>query len=114
MNKIQLTARFKIHAGKLDAFKKLAGACMSTTKEKDKGVLQYDWFFSDDQSECIVRETYKDSAAVLNHVTILGDLLGQTMALADFSAEGYGNMSEELKNAFGGMGVKMYSYYQGL
>ncbi len=114
MDKIQLSARFKIHSGKLETFKKIAGECMTTVKAKDKGALQYDWFFNDDLSECVVRETYVDSAAVLNHVAILGDLLGQGMAVADFSIEAYGNLSEELKKALGGLGAKMYSYYQGL
>lgn len=104
----------KIHSGKVDDFKKLAKECMVAVKAKDKGALQYDWFFSEDQTECVIRETYIDSAAMLNHTAIVGELLGEMFKISDFSAEGYGNMSDELKAAFRGMGIKMYKPFQSL
>ena len=116
MNKIQLTARFKIHAGKLEEAKKIAAECLAIVKEKEvgKGALQYDWFLSSDQTECVVRETYVDSNAVLIHMGNLGEPLGKILAIADFDLEIYGNMSEELKNAVAGLNPKVYSFYQGL
>lgn len=45
MKKIQLTARFKLHAGKLEEEKKNAAECIALVKEKEegRGALQYDW-----------------------------------------------------------------------
>jgi quinol monooxygenase YgiN len=114
MNKIQLTARMKIHPGKLEEFKKLAKECMVAVKAKDKGALQYDWFFSEDQTECVIRETYVDSAAALNHATIVGELLAEMFKISDFSGELFGNMSDELRATLGGMGVKMYKPFQSM
>ena len=114
MDKIQITARFLLHKGKANEFKAMAREALAITKEKDKGVLQYDWFFTEDDSECVVREAYKDSAALLNHLGLLGDILGRAMTMGNFQGEVYGNASEELKNALQGMDLKLYKYFQGL
>ena len=114
MKNIQLTAKFKIHTGKVDEFKRIAADCVTVVKKNEKGALQYDWFFSPDESECIVRETYADSNAVLAHMGNVGELLGQLLGMADFELEVYGKMSEELKNAAAGLNPKVYSFYKGL
>lgn len=116
MKKIQLTAKFKIHQGKVDEFKKIASDCVSTVtkNEKGKGALQYDWFFSPDETDCVVRETYTDSNAVLAHMGNVGELLGQLLAMSDFELEVFGNPSEELQKAAAGLNPKVYSFYQGL
>ncbi len=114
MNKIQLIARFKLHEGKVQDFKAVAKECLIVIKEKDKGVMHYDWFFDEKETECVVVELYKDSAAVLDHVGLIGELLGKAMAMSDFSGEVYGNASDALKGALAGLNIKMYKYFQGL
>jgi quinol monooxygenase YgiN len=56
-------ARFKFHEGKLDEFKRLSAQAMEIVRTKDTGTLQYDTYFNDDQSECVVIERYRDSKA---------------------------------------------------
>ncbi len=114
MKNIQITARFKIHEGRLEEFKRLATKCISITKEQDQGTLQFDWFFSKEQTECIVRENYVDSDSVLAHMGNLGDLLGKFLELSDFYPELYGNPSEVLLNAAAAFKPKIYSFYKGL
>lgn len=75
MKNIQITAKFKIHAGKAEEFKKMAADCITAVKKNEPGALQYDWFLSPDESECIVRENYADSNAVLAHMGNVGELL---------------------------------------
>ena len=67
MNKLQLSAFMKIREGKLDGFKQQAAECISQTREKDTGTLQYDWFLSSDQTECEVREAFESSEALIAH-----------------------------------------------
>lgn len=114
MNQLQVTARLKIHEGKLSAFKELAAQCMSSTKEKDKHTLQYDSFINKEQTECVVRERYVDSNAILAHIANLGDLFGKILQVSDFSVEVYGEPSQELINATTALNPKIYSFYQGL
>ncbi|MBT8280281.1 MAG: antibiotic biosynthesis monooxygenase [Muriicola sp.] len=114
MTNIQVTAKFKIHPGKEEAFKDLAQACIACVKEKDSGTLQYDWFFSKDGRECRVRETYTNSDAVLAHVANLGPLFGQFLELSEFSPEIYGDASDALVGAVDAFKPEVFDYYSGL
>lgn len=111
---MQLSARFVIHEGKLEAFKALAKECMASVKEKDTDTSQYDWYFSADNTECVVRETYTDSNAILSHIGNLGELFGRLLEISDLYPEVYGDPSEELVNATAALKPKVYSFYQGL
>lgn len=116
MEKIQITAKFKIHEGKVEDFKKIVGECVIKVKENEqgKGALQYDWFFSPDQTECVVREAYIDSNAVMTHMGNVGELLGQLFSISEFNLEVYGNPSEELQQAASSLNPKVFSFYNGL
>jgi hypothetical protein len=43
-------------------------------RTKDTGTLQYDTYFNDDQSECVVIERYRDSEAAIEHAANLADV----------------------------------------
>ncbi|MCY7351840.1 MAG: hypothetical protein LH606_14440, partial [Cytophagaceae bacterium] len=64
--------------------------------------------------ECVLRETYPDSNALLAHLGNIGELFGKLVALGDFSAEVYGQPSEELLQATSGLNIKVYTFYQGI
>ena len=63
----EVTARLKIRDGELDGFKQQAAEMMRQTREKDTKTLRYDWFLSDDGTECEVREGYVDADGLLEH-----------------------------------------------
>ena len=54
MSELQGIARIKFHEGKLEEFERLAAQCMEIVRAKDTGTLQYDVYFNDDQTECVV------------------------------------------------------------
>jgi quinol monooxygenase YgiN len=56
VSELQGIARYKFHEGKLEEFKRLSVQCMKIVRTKDTGTLQYEIYFNDDQSECIVLE----------------------------------------------------------
>ena len=74
-------ARFKFHEGKLDEFKRLSAEAMEIVRTKDSGTLQYDTYFNDDESECIVIERYRDSQAAIEHAANLSDLSEAVLAI---------------------------------
>ena len=84
------------------------------TRDMDKGTLQYDWSVTDDGTECMVLEEYKDSASVVQHVGNLGNALGQLMGLADMELMIHGDPSPELMKAAEGLDVTYYKHLQGL
>ena len=48
---------------------------MDIVRSKDPGTLQYDTFFNEDESECIVLERFRDLDALLQHGANIGDEL---------------------------------------
>ena len=63
----EVTARIKIRDRELDGFKEQAAELMRQTREKDTKTLRYDWFISDDGTQCEVREGYVDADGLLEH-----------------------------------------------
>lgn len=63
----EVTARLKIRDGELEGFKQQAAEMMRLTREKDTKTLRYDWFISDDGTQCEVREGYVDADGLLEH-----------------------------------------------
>lgn len=113
MNRLQVTARLKIHEGKLNEFKKVATQCLMVVKERDKNTRQYDWFFNEDYTECVVRELYVNSNAVFEHLANLSELFPQMLQTADLFLEVYGDPTPQLKEALSNMNIKYYTFYQG-
>ena len=74
MSELVGIARFKMHEGKLDEFKRLSAQAMEIVRTKDSGTLQYDTYFNDDESECVVIERYRDSEAAMEHAANLAEL----------------------------------------
>ena len=74
MSELLGIARFKMHEGKLDEFKRLSAQAMEIVRTKGSGTLQYDTYFNDDESECVVIERYRDSEAAMEHAANLAEL----------------------------------------
>ena len=69
------TGRFKLREGKAEEYKRLAVQCMEIALTKDKGTLQYEIYFNEDQSEVMFIERYKDSDSLIEHFKNLGNLM---------------------------------------
>ncbi|WP_346860499.1 hypothetical protein [uncultured Draconibacterium sp.] len=113
MKQIHLTAKFNINDGKIEEFKSIASKCVAAVSknEKGKGSLQYEWFFSKDDKECHVLETYLNSEAFMGHMGNVGELLGQLLQISTLSGDIYGDVSDEVKSALNGLDVKSYSFF---
>jgi quinol monooxygenase YgiN len=114
----EATARLKIREGKLEGFKQQAAEVLRQTREQDEQPLRYDWFLSDDGTECEVREAYVDADALLEHQQRTAEAKmklfrqcvdGHTMSF-------YGELSLALAGALQAMGTTYttFSLLQGL
>jgi quinol monooxygenase YgiN len=98
MSELVGIARFKFHEGKVDEFKRLSAECMEIVRTNDSGTLQYDIYFNVDESEAIVIERYRDSEALVEHVTNIGeDLMTAVSATGSVYGEVLGEPSAELR-----------------
>ena len=98
MSELWGIARFKFHEGKVEEFKRLSAQAMEIVRTKDTGTLQYDTYFNDDQSECIVIERYRDSEAAIEHAANLADVSAAVLATVSVvHGELLGEPSAELR-----------------
>jgi quinol monooxygenase YgiN len=109
VSELQGIARFKIHEGKLEEFKRLSAQCMEIVRTKDTGMLQYDIYFNDDQSECIVHERYRDSEALIEHTANLGDMMEAILATGSVSGELLGEPSAALRANLADSPVRLFT-----
>lgn len=114
----EATAQLKIREGELEGFKQQAAEVMRQMREQDDQPLRYDWFLSDDGTECEVREAYVDADGLLAHQQSIAEakmklfrefVAGHTMTF-------YGEPSPALAGALKAMGTTFtpFSFFQGL
>lgn len=114
----EATAKLKIREGKLEDFKHQAAEMMRQMREQDEQPLRYDWFLSDDGTECEVREAYGSADALLAHQRPIAEAKmklfrefvdSHTMAF-------YDEPSPALTQALEAMGTpyQRFSFFQGL
>ena len=111
MSELLGIARFKFHEGKVEEFKRLSAQAMEIVRTKDTGTLQYDIYFNDDQSECIVLERYRHSEALIEHLANLGDLGAAILATGSVSGELLGEPSAELRANLADSPVRLFTPY---
>ena len=87
MSELQGIARFKFHEGKVEEYKRLAAQAMEIVRAKDSGTLQYEVYFNDDESECVVLERFRDSEALIEHAANLADLSEAILATGSVEGE---------------------------
>ncbi len=90
MDKLEVSARMTIREGKLDGFKQQAAECIRQTKEKDTKTLRYEWFISDDKTQCEIREAYVNSDGLIEHRMHVGealDVLDYLLLVPDVAGE---------------------------
>ena len=116
MSELLGIARFKFHEGKVEEFKRLSAQAMEIVRTKDSGTLQYDTYFNDDQSECVVIERYRDSEASIEHAANLADVSAAVLATVSVvHGELLGEPSEELRANLAEMEVpELFTPYESM
>jgi quinol monooxygenase YgiN len=108
LSEIQGVSRFKFHEGKVEEFKRLSAQAMDIVRARDTGTLQYQIYFNDDQSECVLYERYRDSDAVIEHGAHVGHLMEAIFATGTVSGELLGEPSADLTALMASSGVRLF------
>ena len=114
----EATARLKIRDGELEGFKQQVAEIVSLTRASDAKPLRYDWFISDDGTECEVREAYVDADALLTQQHRVGEAKMKLFRdyVAGHEMTFYGELSPALAGALEAMGASFVQcdFLQGL
>jgi quinol monooxygenase YgiN len=97
---LQAIVRFRFHDGDVEEFKRLSEECMRIVRAQDTGTLQYDTYFNDDETECIVVERFRDADALIQHSENLAHLMDAIVATGSVHGELLGDLSPELRSRF--------------
>jgi quinol monooxygenase YgiN len=89
-------ALFKISEGKLEEFKQLCGDMMEIVRTNDSGTLEFEIYLNSDESECVVYERYRDSEAVIEHGSHVGQIMQAIFATGAASSTMLGEPSAQL------------------
>ena len=81
-NFVSLHPYFKIHPGKLEAFKAGLPAFIEKTKTEKKNLF-YDFTFNGDELLC--REAYADADGLLTHLANVDALLKEALKISDIT-----------------------------
>jgi quinol monooxygenase YgiN len=63
----EVIARLKVREGELENFTRQAAEIMQATRDLDTRTVRYDWYLSQDGTRCVVKETYADADALVEH-----------------------------------------------
>jgi len=115
---LEVSAMMKIREGKLQAFKQQAAEIVRLAKERDTKTIRYDWFLSNDETECEVREVYENSEGLIEHRMHTVDALKKLFneVAEDHAVKIFGNLSPQLTQILDGLKdvkIKRYSFLQG-
>jgi quinol monooxygenase YgiN len=114
----EATAQLKIRDGELESFKQQVAEIMSLTRASDMRPLRYDWFLSDDGTECEVHEAYVNADALLAQQRTVGEAKMKLFRdyVAGHEMKFYGELSPALTGALESMGTtfEQYDFFQGL
>jgi L-rhamnose mutarotase len=116
IDNLQISAFFKIPKGKIEEFKRRVAEIMNNIREKGTKAMKYDVFISIDQNRCEVREEYKNSEDLIEHMVKFRETI-QIKFFTDFPLEYmvlYGDPSPQLLEMTKGIDIKVYSFFQGL
>ena len=97
-NRITIIATSKLIDNKLSELRDTVEELQKHCLETEEGMLQYDWYVSEDSDTIKVLETYANSDAVLHHFDNYKPFAARlSESRAFISLEVYGNASADLK-----------------
>jgi quinol monooxygenase YgiN len=109
VEEIKGIARVKFHPGKLEEWKRLTAEAVEIVRTKDRGTLQYEIFFNEDESEALVFERYRDSEAALEHFANISHLMAPLMATATVTGELLGTPNDEIRKNLSKGGPRLFT-----
>jgi len=98
-----------INKGGFEAFKKMAQDMTMGVEANEPNTLCYEWYVSDDGTDCYLVESYTDSEALLEHLSHVGEALHKMLDVSPLmELLVLGTPNKEVREALAGMGAKFF------
>jgi quinol monooxygenase YgiN len=115
---LELHAHMRVRPGQAEGFTAQVDEIMRLTRELDTQTLRYDWFLSEDGSECEVHEVYLSGQGLFEHNANVMDARWTLFVryADDHRMTAFGEVSPELRalaDKHAG-GLRVYAFTQGL
>ena len=108
MSEIRGVTRFRFNEGTFKEFPRLCAELVDIIRARDTGTLQFEIYLSDDESECVIYERYRDSEAVIDHGTHVGEIMPAIFATGSGPSALLGEPSAELAAMTAGSPVTVF------
>ena len=116
-NQIHFRAEFTIEEGKIEEYKKLVQEMSRVVEANEPDTINYQFYLNrDDETKCIVHETYANSEAVFAHIDGVASqtILPKVFNVSRISRfEVYGNPSEKLQKVLTSFRPQTYNPFVG-
>ncbi len=112
---ISWNLKLQIADGKMDELVALANEMSKATRVDEPGALSYEWFVTDDGTQCNINERYVDNNAVLTHLgNFESKFIGRFMEiLTPVSLDVFGPASDALRERLAAFGATHLQYFSG-
>jgi quinol monooxygenase YgiN len=118
MSHLEMHAQLKIRPGQLEAFKAQAAEIVRLAREKDTQTLRFDWFISEDGTQCEVHEIYESDAAFFEHTQHIMQARAKLFSdcVDGHHVAAYGDVPQRLIDMANvhASGLERYTFLQGL
>ena len=95
-------------------FKEAVSEAVAASRGNHPGTKQYEYYIDEANLRCVVIETYASTDAIAGHVAKVGPIFPKLQALADISAEAFGDPDEKGLAMFKEFGVKVIPFFDGI
>ena len=115
-NHMHFRVEFTINEDKREDFKKLIKEMARTVQETEPDTITYQFYLNEDNTKCIVHETYSNSDAALTHKNGFASktILPKIFEVAKINRfDAYGIPSQELQNVLTSFDSEMYNLFTG-
>ena len=113
---IHFRAEYIISQEKLQEYKKLVQELCKVVEDNEPHTLEYQFYFNDDETKCVVYETYANSEAAVVHNDGIASktILPKIVEISQINRfEVYGNPSEKLQKVLSSFNAQKFSVFTG-
>lgn len=113
---INIRAEFTIKKDDVKQYKKLMREMSNMVETNEPNTLIYEAYFNEDETKCMVHETYVDSTAVLSHndSTASKTILPRIFSISKLEKlDVYGNPNNDLKKMLVNFSSQIFNWYTG-